>query len=321
MPERHNAAMTEPKPKKPAARTTRKKPVAKPASKAAPQAKAEPTKENDKVFNGAYASLFLKLTEEFGLSPKEARFCLEMAVDENASAAYVRAGYAAKTANINAARLMTKDSIQAAIAHVRSVVAERVGYTAQEALKFVADVLRAETDELVKYKISCCRHCYGDKHLYQRTAGEMAQARAKHEAMVEAKTERNPNYIAPEFDEQGGDGFDLRKPPNTECPVCAGDGAGRVVISDTSKLSPQARALYAGVKEGKDGIEVKMHDKVAMVEKMFRYHGLYEIDNKQQAGQVVDQATLIALSEAMDKSREDRRAMLAKRAQDGFTGD
>lgn len=44
-------------------------------------------------------------------------------------------------------------------------------------------------------------------------------------------------------------------------------------------------------------------------------------DDSKQAEGVVDHALLISLSDAMDKSRENRRAMLAKRAQDGFTGD
>lgn len=268
-----------------------------------------------------YAQVRDELVQNFGLSDREARFVLELVVDENASAAYVRAGYAAKNANVNAPRLMAKDSIQAAAAHVRAKVAERTGYSADEALGFVADVLRADTRELVEYKVSCCRYCYGDRFMYQRTEGEMARDRAKHDAQVERRMERNKDYEDPGFDEMGGEGFDLRRPPNTECPVCAGDGQGRTVFKDTRTLSRQAAALYAGTKEGKDGTEVKMHDKAAMVDKMFRYHGLYEADNKQSAAQAADPAALIALSEAMERSRMERRAVLERRRQQGFTGD
>lgn len=269
----------------------------------------------------SYAKVRDELVQNFGLSDREARFVLELVVDENASAAYVRAGYSAKNANDCAARMSAKASIQAAAAHVRAKVAERVGYSAQEALDFVADVLRADTRELVEYKVSCCRYCYGDQFMYQRTKGEMARDRAKHDAQVERRRERNKDYEDPGFDEMGGDGFDLRRPPNTECPVCAGDGQGRTVFKDTRHLSKQAAALYAGTKEGKDGTEVKMHDKSAMVDKMFRYHGLYEADNKQSAAQAADPAALIALSEAMERSRMERRAALERRRQQGFTGD
>ena len=268
-----------------------------------------------------YAEVMAGIIKDFDLSEREARFVMELAVDGNASAAYIRAGYSAKNANDCASRLSAKASIQAASARVRAIVAERTGYSAQEALQFVADVLRADTRELVEYKVSCCRFCYGDRNRYQRTEGEMDMAREAHDARVARRQERNKEYEDPGFDEQGGDGFDLRRPPNTECPVCAGDGSGRVVIKDTRTVSKAAANLYAGVKEGKDGVEIKFHDKAAMVDKMFRYHGLYEADNKQSAAQAADPAALIALSEAMDRSREQRRAIMERRRQMGFTGD
>jgi phage terminase small subunit len=291
------------------------------AQKAALEQKdAEPSK--NEVFEvGVYAEVFAEIVKNFDLSEREARFVMEMAVDGNASAAYVRAGYEAKNAKANASRMSAKDNVQAGLAHVRAKVAERAGFSAEEALQMAADILRADTRELVEYRVSNCRYCYGDHHLYQRTAGEMAMARVKHESMVSRRQERNKDYEDPGFDELGGEGFDLRRDPNTECPVCAGEGAGRVVIKDTRTVSKAAAALYAGVKEGKDGIEVKFHDKATMLDKMFRYHGLYEVDNKQKATAAADPAALIALSEAMDRSREERRAIMEKRRQSGFPGD
>lgn len=268
-----------------------------------------------------YAAVRDGIIRDFGLSDREARFVMELVVDENASAAYVRAGYSEKNADSNAARLSGKDSIRAAAAHVRAKIAERAGYKAEEALRLAADILRADARELVAFHRSCCRFCYGDRFLYQRTEGEMRQDRARHEAMVARRQERNKDYVDPGFDEQGGAGFDMRKPPNTECPACAGEGVGRVVVQDTRKLSREAAALYAGAKEGKEGIEVKMHDKMAALDKMFRYHGLYEVDNKQKAAQAVDPAALIALSEEMDRARAERLAIMERRKQMGFTGD
>lgn len=268
-----------------------------------------------------YAQLVDGIRRDFDLSDREARFVMEMAVDGNASAAYVRAGYSAKNANVNSSRMLAKDSIQAALERVRAAVAERAGFSAEQTLRFASDILETDSRDLVEYKVSCCRFCYGDGHLYQRTAGEMDLDRKKHAAQADLRAQRNPDYIPTEFDEQGGDGYDRRKPPNTECPACAGDGEGRVVIKDTRYLSKAAAALFAGVKEGKDGVEVKMHDKVAVVDKMFRFHGLYEVDNRQKAAQATDPAALVALSEAMDRSRMERQAVMARRAQSGFTGD
>ena len=268
-----------------------------------------------------YGEVMAEIVKNFDLSQREARFVMEMAVDGNASAAYLRAGYVTKNANVLGPRMLAKVGIQSAIAHVRAKVAERTGFSAEEALQLAADILRADTRELVEYKVSNCRYCYGDGHLYQRTAGEMAMARVNHDAQAARRMERNKDYQDPGFDEQGGEGFDLRRAPNTECPVCAGEGQGRVVIKDTRTVSKAAAALYAGVKEGKDGIEVKFHDKATMLDKMFRYHGLYEVDNKQKATAAADPAALMALSEAMDRSREERRAIMEKRRQNGFPGD
>lgn len=268
-----------------------------------------------------FGALLAEIRGSFDLSPKEARFVFELAKAENASRAYRAAGYRSKTPDAHAARLAVKGSIPAALAYVRAKIAEQVGYSAQEALQFAADVLRADTRDLVEYKVSCCRFCYGDGHLYQRTAGEMARDRAKHEAQVARRSERNRDYEDPGFDEQGGDGYDLRKPPNTECPACAGEGVGRVVIKDTSTVSKAVANLYAGIKEGKDGIEVKFHDKSAMLDRMFRFHGLYEADNKQKAAEAADPAVLAALGEAMAQSQKQYAATIEKRRAAGFTGD
>lgn len=268
-----------------------------------------------------YGQVMAGIRRDFDLSAREARFVMELAADDNASAAYVRAGYSAKTANVNSAALMAKHSIQAATARVRAKIADRAGYSAQEALQFAADVLRADPRELVEYRRGCCRFCHGKGHLYQYTAGEMESERKKHDAHVARRQGRNKDYEDPGFNEMGGAGFDASLDPHPECPDCAGEGIGRTVLKDTRNLSREAAALFAGVKVTKDSIEVKMHDKVAMVDKMFRYHGLYEADNKLSATQAADPAALIALSEAMERSREHYTAIIEKRRQEGFTGD
>lgn len=77
-----------------------------------------------------------------------------------------------------------------------------------------------------------------------------------------------------------GEQTDDRRDPNPECAECRGDGRGNVLIKDTRKLTPQARALYAGVKITKEGLEVKMHSKLDALEKIFKHLGLYMADKK-----------------------------------------
>ncbi|MBT9493880.1 MAG: terminase small subunit [Paucibacter sp.] len=70
--------------------------------------------------------------------------------------------------------------------------------------------------------------------------------------------------------------------PNPQCVECEGEGHGDVLIADTRKLSPAARALYAGVKITKDGLEVKMHSKLEAGKEIGKHMGWYEKDNEQK---------------------------------------
>lgn len=268
-----------------------------------------------------YGQLMGDVQRAFDLSAREARFVMELAADGNASAAYRRAGYRSKSPDAHASRLAVKGSIRAATAHVRTLIAERAGYSAQEALQLTADILRADPRELVEYRRGCCRYCHGKRHFYQRTDGELESDRQKHAANVARRQRSDKEYEDPGFNEQGGAGFDASLDPHPECPDCGGEGIGRVVVKDTRNLSREAAALYAGVRVTKDGVEVRMHDKMVAVDKMFRYHGLYEADNKLSATQAADPAVLAALGEAMERSREQYAALIEKRRQEGFTGD
>lgn len=76
--------------------------------------------------------------------------------------------------------------------------------------------------------------------------------------------------------------------PNPECADCKGEGRGDVLIADTRRLSPAARALYAGVKITKEGLEVKMHSKLDAAEKIARHLGFFEKDNEQKGKGLAD---------------------------------
>jgi hypothetical protein len=84
----------------------------------------------------------------------------------------------------------------------------------------------------------------------------MERRRAEYDA-AKAEAKKAGEEIG-EFDELGGVGYDGKKAPNPECPECDGDGEGRALFKDTANLSPAALALYEGVKEGKDGTELKI---------------------------------------------------------------
>ena len=209
-----------------------------------------------------------------GLEPRQQRFVDEYLLDLNATQAAIRAGYSEKTARQMGAENLSKPAIQAAIAQAQQERAERTGITADRALREAWNVATADARELVQVKVGCCRYCYGEGNRYQRTVGEMNRDR-------EAWAEKKDNAPA-DFDEKGGIGYDPLRMPFADCPECGGDGQSRVVLGDTRYLSPAAVSLYAGAKQTKDGIEVKMHDRGAALEKVFKHLGLYEKDNGQK---------------------------------------
>ncbi len=72
------------------------------------------------------------------MNAKQTLFVQEYLVDLNATQAYIRAGYSAKTANVCAAQLLTKPSIRAAVDAAMKQRSDRVGITADRVLEELA---------------------------------------------------------------------------------------------------------------------------------------------------------------------------------------
>lgn len=234
------------------------------------------------------------------LTPTEERFVEEYLIDLNGTQAYMRAYPTAKatSARVQACRLLADPNIADAIAAAKAARSKATAITSEEALQHVWGIATADTRELVEYRVGCCRHCWGEGYRYQRTAGEFERDEAELAKANEKAVESNKTVLA--FDPKGGIGFDKRIPPNRECPECFGEGVGRTVFKDTAKLSPGAAALYAGVKETKDGLQVLTHNKGEALEKVFKHLGLYEKDNKQRSIlEGVSRETLKAVAERL----------------------
>ena len=207
------------------------------------------------------------------LIPKQQRFVDEYLIDLNGTQAAIRAGYSAATAEQISYQLLQKTSVLIAITAARKAQQERTQVEADKVVLEAWNIMTADPRELVQVKVGCCRHCYGEGHKYQRTVGEMNRDRERWAEKGNAPSD---------FDVKGGIGFNPLLHPSPTCPECGGDGQSRVVLCDTRSLSPAAISLYAGAKQTKEGIEVKMHDKGAAMEKLFKHLGLYERDNQQK---------------------------------------
>lgn len=215
------------------------------------------------------------------LTPQQERFCQEYVTDLNGTQSAIRAGYSTRTANEQAGRLLSHVSVRSRIDELKAERATRTQITADRVLTEAWNIATADPRELVEYRVGACRYCFGKEHRYHRTASEFERAEAEH-AVKEQKAIEDGKPHPGEFDPQGGVGYNKLADPNPECPECFGEGIGRTVFKDTSKVSPAVASLFAGVKETKDGLEIKLHSKDGALEKMFKHMGLYEADNRQK---------------------------------------
>lgn len=202
---------------------------------------------------------------------REDRFVAEYLVDLDATKALRRTGFAPAgkgSTRTLAWQMMARPRVAEKIAAAMAERSVRTAITADAVLARLWDIANADPRELIEYRRTCCRYCHGAAFGYQRTPGEMARDRAKWEA---AQTKKSKE----EFDELGGVGFNGALPPRTDCPECFGEGIERPYVHDTRKLSPAALVLYAGVKQTKGGIEVKMHDQAAALVNVGRHLGMF----------------------------------------------
>ena len=72
------------------------------------------------------------------LTPKQRRFCEEFIVDLNGTQAAIRAGYSAKTANPQAARLLAKASVAAHVAKLQAEAAARNEISVDKVISMLA---------------------------------------------------------------------------------------------------------------------------------------------------------------------------------------
>jgi phage terminase small subunit len=201
------------------------------------------------------------------------RFAQELAKGKSQTEAYSTAGFAHSEAN--ASRLTRNDKVQRRIAELQERAAEKAGITAAKVMERLWSIATADPNDLIEWRRNCCRHCWGEGFRRQETPGErdirFTQWMRDREAAAGKPIEANFAV----FDDLGGVGFDARKGPNDDCPECFGEGVGEAFAKDTRDLSPEARALYAGVKVTKEGLQVQMHDQMSALVKVGEQIGMF----------------------------------------------
>jgi hypothetical protein len=244
-----------------------------------------------------------KPTRPRDLTAKQSVFVREFLACLNASEAARRAGYSAKTAHRIGQQLMAKTTIAAAIEERQRARLERLDLDADGLTRLWSTVATADAREIVQHRRDACRHCHGEGFAYQYTPAEYRRALIAHEQQRADILSKGGADIGA-FPAAEGDWFDARKRPNPDCPECFGNGTPRVHVADTRDLSESAKALYAGVKEGRDGVEVKLHDQQAATEKLGRALGVFR-DAPASAGPgAIESDLALRYVALMEKSRE-----------------
>jgi hypothetical protein len=196
--------------------------------------------------------------------------------------------------------MLRNDKIASELARRRDLAADRANVDATWLLSRLRSIAMADPRELSEWRVGACRYCWGFDHRYQRTQAEYDRDLADHERWgsqmpAAAKKRRRraggqqlpeapvvdryrDGYEQSEFNAMGGVGFDERKSPHPDCPECFGRGHGRAVMRDTRLLNGDAALLYDGVKQSRDGLELKSLSRMDALEKIAKHIGFYEKD-------------------------------------------
>jgi len=233
-------------------------------------------------------------------------FALELAQGKTADEAYQLAGY--KPNRGNAARLKADESISGRVAELQRAAAAQTEATIAGVLSELWAIGMADANDLVEYRRGCCRYCWGKGHRWQETQGERDRREREYlRAVRDAGDDEEKQAEVGEWSERGGVGYDARRGPHPDCPECFGLGHGEVFVKDTRHLAPAARSLFGGVKVTKDGIEVRMHDKVSALTKVGQHLGMFPKSVKvgNEDGKPFETETVIRWAMEGEETRRD----------------
>lgn len=211
--------------------------------------------------------------------------------------------------------VMNRPGVQEYIRELRAVAAERCSIDVQALLEADRAIVEAAAyaANISSYRVMCCRHCYGANHAYQwKDEGEFALevcAVLDYNASIMPGSKRAPRALP---SDEGGYGYTNSLQPVKTCPKCEGDGREKSVFTDTDEYG-KAMPLFRGVKMGKNGPEILLHDVDKAKERLLRAAGAFGDDAASvargaAAGAAVGHAAAAAVAaKAKDMSADELR--------------
>ncbi|WP_238368273.1 terminase small subunit [Mesobacterium pallidum] len=207
------------------------------------------------------------------------KFARAYVVDGNGRKAATSAGYAPKTAEVTASKLLRIAKVSERIVELREEQAKKLDVTALDVARRYAAIGFSDPRKLVQVTCGACRYCWGQDHAYHwRTEREF---QAAHEAWRILSDAKRALIDEPVFD--GGIGYRSTLNPNPECPECDGQGMTDVTLTPSDQLTEHEAALFASAKWGRNGIEVKLHDQQTALDALAKHLGLYKDDDANKA--------------------------------------
>lgn len=245
------------------------------------------------------------------LNAQQEKFCQEYVVDFIGYKAAIRAGYSERTSESQASALLSQPKIQRRVGEIKAEQMQRTHITPDMVVRRWWELASADPRELVEHKVYCCRHCWGQDFKYEYTPAEWEAVNEQLQARIAADEaagkkigyKRTPNP-------KGGVGYNANAEPNPDCPECNGKGHTEVVIADTRHLSPGARALYAGVKQTRNGVEVLMHSQENALVNLAKHLGMFtenlnvKSNNTTNVNHTVDEETAVRIAQEFLKRHD-----------------
>ncbi|WP_254276863.1 terminase small subunit [Halomonas sp. 3H] len=205
---------------------------------------------------------------ENGLTDFQKRVADEYLIDGKAGPAYRRAGGKAKDPYRSGCEIVGNPKVDAYIRARQAEIAQKLSVDAETVVKRWMDIATADVNELVQHRRCACRYCYGTDHRFQWIDEEEWL-----NACAQAENASPPRQLP---GNDGGYGFLRSADPHPECLKCDGEGEASVFIADTRRLSPQGLTLYAGLRQSRDGVDIKLQDQLKALENVARYLGMFD---------------------------------------------
>lgn len=296
--------------KSPAAKARAKvKPGSKPAPKSRAKKPAAPAPE-PVVAEQPAAPLSPEDELLASMDPRHVEFVEHYLIELNGGKAYKIAfdpNMRDSVARACASRLLTTANVRRLMSVRVKSMFERTEGLQDQMLEQLFAIAFCDPNELSELRREACRYCHGEDHEYQYKPSEWRRIDEQWRKDVKEALEANLDPPEPPHP-RGGVGFDPRLAPHEDCPECYGEGIEREVFKDTRHLPAAARALYAGVKRTKDGLEVMVHSQEKAREALHKYLKLYDDRAEVILGVIPTEKLDDLYARAMESARKGREA-------------